>query len=346
MPACRSTRVKVPLPVAQAVREAVQSVTSHHTTALRAIPARLLDHTRIWVPIVLSLYAGSLALDLRSEVETALRVVAVLGAILQVGFWGSDLIAFWAERYRARGTEQASAASTSMIFAFRFVGSLVLWAILLLVALDNVGVDVTTLVAGLGIGGIAIALAAQNILGDLFASLSIVLDQPFVEGDFIVTGDMVGTVERVGIKTTRLAALSGEQLIVPNNDLVSSRIHNYKRMQERRIVFSVGVEYGTTSEQMELAPKLVREAIEAQDLTRADRVHFQGFGDSSLNIEAAYYILSPEYGVYMDIQQAINMQILRTFRDAGMSFAFPTRTVHVVPAQGPDGLAPSALGSA
>jgi len=298
--------------------------------SMRAMPARLLDHTSIWVPALLSLWAGSLAFDLRSEAETALQAVAVLAAILQVALWGTDLVAFWAERYRARSTAEGAAATASTIFAVRFVATITLWALLLLLALDNVGIEVTTLVAGLGIGGIAVALAAQSVLGDLFASLAIVIDQPFVEGDFIVTGDIRGTVEKVGVKTTRIRSLDGEQLVIPNNDLVSSRIHNYKRMEERRILFTIGVEYGTTAEQMELAPRLIREAIEAQDGVRFDRVHFRAFGDFSLNIEAVYFVLSPDYAVFMQIHQAVNMQILRTFRDAGIAFAFPTQTVHVM----------------
>jgi small-conductance mechanosensitive channel len=212
----------------------------------------------------------------------------------------------------------------------RFVATLALWSLLLLLALDNVGIDVTTLVAGLGIGGIAVALAAQSVLADLFASLAIVIDQPFVEGDFIVTGDLAGSVEKVGVKTTRIRSLSGEQLVVPNHDLVSSRIHNYKRMEERRVLFTIGVEYGTTAEQMELAPRLIRAAIEAQEGTRFDRAHFRGFGDFSLNIEAVYFVLSPDYAVYMETHQAVNMRILRDFRDAGIAFAFPTQTVHFV----------------
>jgi small-conductance mechanosensitive channel len=281
--------------------------------SMRAMPARLLDHTSIWVPALLSLWAGSLAFDLRSEAETALQAVAVLAAILQVALWGTDLVAFWAERYRARSTAEGAAATASTIFAVRFVATITLWALLLLLALDNVGIEVTTLVAGLGIGGIAV-----------------VIDQPFVEGDFIVTGDIRGTVEKVGVKTTRIRSLDGEQLVIPNNDLVSSRIHNYKRMEERRILFTIGVEYGTTAEQMELAPRLIREAIEAQDGVRFDRVHFRAFGDFSLNIEAVYFVLSPDYAVFMQIHQAVNMQILRTFRDAGIAFAFPTQTVHVM----------------
>ncbi|MEZ4501599.1 MAG: mechanosensitive ion channel family protein [Dehalococcoidia bacterium] len=298
--------------------------------SLRAVPARLLDHTSIWVPAVLSLWAGSLVFDFRSEVADVLRAIAVLAAILQVALWGTDLVAFWAERYRARSAPEAVAATTSTIFAVRFVATLVLWAVLLLLALDNVGIEVTTLVAGLGIGGIAVALAAQSVLGDLFASIAIVVDQPFVEGDFIVTGDIRGTVEKVGVKTTRIRSLDGEQLVIPNNDLVSSRIHNYKRMDERRVLFTIGVEYGTTAEQMELAPRLIREAIEAQEGVRFDRAHFRAFADFSLNIEAVYFVLSPEYGVFMETHQAVNMEILRTFREAGIAFAFPTQTLHLV----------------
>ncbi len=171
---------------------------------------------------------------------------------------------------------------------------------MLLLALDNLGVDVTALVAGLGVGGIAVALAVQSILGDLFASLSIVLDKPFVIGDFIIVGDLLGTVENVGIKTTRVRSLSGEQLIFSNADLLNSRIRNYGRMYERRVVFTVGVTYDTPRHKLE---------------------------DFSLDFETVYYVQDPAYNLYMDIQQAINLELYQRFADEGIEFAYPTQTL-------------------
>jgi small-conductance mechanosensitive channel len=167
------------------------------------------------------------------------------------------------------------------------------------------------------------------VLGDLFASLSIVLDRPFVIGDFIIVDDMVGTVEYVGLKTTRVKALSGEQLVFSNSDLLSSRIRNFKRMYERRIVFSLGVTYQTPRAELERIPGMIRTAVEQQAHTRFDRSHFKEYGDFSLNFETVYFVLVPEYNVYMDSQQAINFEIHRAFEEAGIEFAYPTQTLFV-----------------
>jgi small-conductance mechanosensitive channel len=201
--------------------------------------------------------------------------------------------------------------------------------VVLLVALDNFGVDITALVTGLGIGGIAVALAVQNILGDLFASLSIILDKPFVIGDFIIVDNYMGNIEHIGLKSTRVRSLSGEQLIFSNSDLLKSRIRNYKRMMKRRVVFAVGVVYQTAPEKLKVIPELIKKMIEAQELTEFDRVHFKEFGNFSLNYEAVYWVCSPDYKTYMDIQQAINLAIFEEFKTQGIEFAYPTQTLFV-----------------
>lgn len=205
----------------------------------------------------------------------------------------------------------------------------IVWLLGILFLIDNLGYDITTLVAGLGIGGIAIALAAQTILGDLFSYLVIFFDKPFETGDFIVIQDKMGTVEYIGIKTTRLRTLNGEQLICSNTDLTNSRVHNYKRMQERRIVFSFGVVYNTTPAKLKNIPLMIKNIIDDLDLVRYDRAHFLSFGDSSLNFEVVYYVNSPEYNLYMDKQQAINLEIMETFEREQIEFAFPTQTILV-----------------
>jgi small-conductance mechanosensitive channel len=210
-----------------------------------------------------------------------------------------------------------------------FVGRLVLWAVVLLLVLDNLGVDVTALVAGLGVGGIAVALAVQNILGDLFASLSIVLDKPFTIGDFLIIDDYLGSVEHIGLKTTRMRSLSGEQLVFSNTDLLKSRIKNYGRMFERRVIFDIGVTYQTPREKLQMIPDIIRSAIEAQEPVRFDRSHFRAYGDFSLSFETVYYVLKPDYNLYMDIQQAINLHIHARFEAEGIEFAYPTQTLFV-----------------
>ncbi|MEJ2639124.1 MAG: mechanosensitive ion channel, partial [Desulfosarcinaceae bacterium] len=168
-----------------------------------------------------------------------------------------------------------------------------------------------------------------NILGDLFASFSIVLDKPFIIGDFIIVGDYMGTVEYIGLKTTRLRSLSGEQLIFSNTDLLGSRIRNYKRMYERRVVFSVAVVYQTPEEKLAAIPGMIREVVEAQTQVRFDRAHFKDFGAYALNFEVVYWIQSPDYNLYMDIQQTVNLSIFRRFNEAGIAFAYPSQTIFV-----------------
>lgn len=207
--------------------------------------------------------------------------------------------------------------------------NVLIWAVGLLFLFDNLGYNVTTIIAGLGIGGIAIALAAQNILGDLFNYFVIFFDRPFEVGDFITVDDKKGTVEHVGIKTTRLISVSGEQLAFSNSDLTKSRIHNFKRMERRRVVFSLGVVYHTTPAKLEQVPAIIKNIVTAQEAVTFDRAHFATFGAYSLNFEVVYFIESADYLQYMNTQQEINLKIFKAFADEGIEFAYPTQTVLV-----------------
>jgi small-conductance mechanosensitive channel len=195
--------------------------------------------------------------------------------------------------------------------------------------LDNLGINVTSVLAGLGIGGIAVALAAQAMLGDVFSSLAIFLDKPFKVGDFIIVGDLLGAVEHIGFKTTRIRSLHGEQLIFSNSDLTSSRVRNYKRMDTRRVAFQLGVTYQTTTEQVKAIPVIARDIVLEQKLAKFDRAHFQKYGDFALIFEIVYYVLSPDYNTYMDVQQAINVRIKEEFERANIEFAYPTQQLYV-----------------
>ena len=288
--------------------------------------ADALRRTKTFFLLFISLYAGSRVLVLSGSAATALRFIGVIVVTVQAAVWGTVIINTMIRRQMARRVEEDAATATT-INALGFVVRLTFYALLILLGLSNLGFDVTALIAGLGIGGIAVALALQNILGDLFASLSIVLDRPFVIGDFIVVGDMSGTVEYVGLKTTRVRSLSGEQLVFANGDLLSARVRNFKRMYERRIVFRLGVTYQTPRAQLEQIPAMIRTAIEAQENVRFDRAHFASYGDSALMFEVVYIVLLPDYNVYMDVQQAINMEIHRAFEVAGIEFAYPTQTI-------------------
>ena len=205
----------------------------------------------------------------------------------------------------------------------------VIWIIGLLFLLDNLGFQISTIVAGLGISGIAVALAAQAILGDLFSYFVIFFDRPVEIGDFITFDGKAGTIEKIGIKTTRVRSLSGEQLIVANSKLTSSVLHNYKRMETRRIVFNLGVTYQTKSKLLKTIPGVIKSIIEKQELAKFDRAHFQSFGNSSLNYEVVYFIMSADYTKYMDTQEKINVEIYEQFEKLGIEFAYPTQTVFI-----------------
>jgi small-conductance mechanosensitive channel len=294
---------------------------------------RLLRRT-LWPLVAIpALTLGSEALALPARAHTALRTATVLALLLQAAVWGSAGIDFWVERTRRRqlGGDGSSAA---LLGVLRFVGKVVLWSLLLLVALDNLGIDVTTLVAGLGVGGVAVALATQNILGDLFASLSIALDKPFVIGETIGVGDFVGTVENIGLKTTRLRSVSGEQLIFANGDLLQSRLRNLTRMTERRVVLAFGVAHATPPAALAGIPELLRGLVEAQAPVRFERAHFKGFGSASLDFEAVYWVLSLDYAKFMDVQQAVLLGLLEGLKEKGIELAAPVPAVVVVPPAG------------
>ncbi len=292
------------------------------------IVEKLLRQTRrIWL-LVIALAIGSRLVELSENGRLALKYVVVFVTIIQVGVWGRALILALIDRHIAAQKETDPGAATTMA-ALGIVLQIVMWVVLVLMGLQNIGIEVAPLLAGLGVGGIAVALAVQNILGDLFASLSIVLDKPFVIGDMVVVGEMSGNVEHIGLKTTRVRSLSGEQLVFSNSDMLSARIRNFKRMSERRILFRVGVVYQTPRDLVEAIPGMLREAVEAQELARFDRAHFTSFGPSSLDFEVVYFVKSPEYVSYMNTQQAINLMVLDRFRSAGIEFAYPTQTLFV-----------------
>jgi small-conductance mechanosensitive channel len=296
-------------------------------TRLDDFAVDILAGTRFLLLFIIALYFGSQYLELPPKPARLITHFAVIALLVQMALWGNRGIALWLSDYlkRHKDTDAASATTVSVL---GFIARVALWAVLLLMILDNLGFNITTLVASLGIGGIAVALAVQNILGDIFASLSIAMDKPFVIGDFIIVGEQLGTVEYIGLKTTRIRSLSGEQIVFSNNDLLNSRIRNFKRMYERRVLFSFGVVYQTSHEQLKKIPVMVREIIEGLEKTRFDRAHFKEYGDSSLNFEVVYFVQDPDYNVYMDIQQSINLAIFEHFAQHGIDFAYPTRTLY------------------
>ncbi len=299
---------------------------------------RLVLRTSVLIVAAISLRIGVAGLTLSDTMSRVVGGVVIVLVALQVAIWLTAVVD-WAlvQFLRKKKAEIDPTAALNVqddqvrasLAAVRFLVLLALYTIILIVTLDNFKVDVTAMVAGLGIGGLAVALAVQNILGDVFGSLSITFDKPFEVGDFIIVGDRLGTVEKIGIKTTRVRALSGEQLIFTNSDLLSSRIQNFKRMRERRVVFGFGVEYSTSPETLEEIVRSVREIVSADAGVRLDRAHFKGFGASSLDFEIVYWMKNPDYAAFMETQQRFNLTIMRRFQELGVSFAFPTQTLHV-----------------
>lgn len=288
----------------------------------------MMRQTRQWLILGVTLLIGTRYLTLSERLDVAFVRIATVSAFLQIGLWLSAGMNFWLTRFRNNSMSTDAAAATSLA-AMSFIGRLLLWTVILLLLLDNLGIDVTALVAGLGVGGIAVALAVQNILGDLFASLSIVIDKPFVIGDFIEVDNFLGTVEHVGLKTTRLRSNTGEQIVISNSDLLKTRIRNYKRMQERRILFRFGVVYQTRPAQLKAIPGIVQKIIDDLAETRFDRAHFVQFGDSSLDFEVVYWMLNPEFIAFRNAQQQINLALFEQFGEVGIDFAYPTQTLFV-----------------
>jgi small-conductance mechanosensitive channel len=272
------------------------------------------------------LYLALTSLSLGARVEALLRgAVTVVVTVVVV----RSLIIAADKLLQRFSAATADAEQQRRLKPLRSIIGIILWTIGFVFLLDNLGFNISAVVAGLGVSGIAVAIAAQGILGDLFNYLVILFDKPFETGDFIIFDDKLGMVEKIGIKTTRVRSLTGEELVVSNSGLAGARLHNYGRMQSRRVVFQFGVTYNTRPPLLREIPRIVRESVEAQENARFDRSHFKSYGDFALVFENVYYVLTPDYAVYMDIQQDINLRIYEAFEELGISFAYPTQTVYL-----------------
>ncbi len=283
----------------------------------------LLRSTKWYFEIAAAAYIGSLSLTLPKKGGIILKRLVVLVLLAQILIWGFRSIHHMTRRYRERRAVDGPTATSVMMISL--MARLLLIATVGLLAFDNLGIDVTALVAGLGIGGIAVALATQNILGDLISSLSIVFDKPFNVGDFIIVDQYMGTVEHIGLKTTRIRSLWGELLVISNGDLLKSRIRNYKQMYERRVVFTVNVIYETPLEQLKAIPDMIREIVSAQPKVRFDRAHFQAYGEYALTFEVIYIIANADHNFYMDVQQQINLALFEKFAREKIYLAYRPR---------------------
>lgn len=303
------------------------------TTDIDDLVVDLVRRTGKFFLVAIAVFFAQHWLSVSDLYEDYLRRAIYVLMWIQAGLWGMVLVQFGIRRM-VRGSPQDDPSRTMGASILGFIGRVLVWSIVLLCCLEANRVPVGPLLASLGVGGIAVALALQNILGDLFASITILLDKPFVVGDSIVLGEFVGKVERIGIKSTRLRSPSGEEIAVGNNDLVSSRVRNYKGLLEGRQVITLGVTYQTPVDQLEAIPGMMREIVEATPGTRFGRAHFTRFGDFALLYEVVFFVLSGTKEEAMDAQQAILFAIHRRFEQEGITFAYPTQTLYHV---GPTG---------
>ena len=288
----------------------------------------VVGHTKTIFILVVALWAGSLFLTLPPEVRTVRRIVVIIAWLIQIGLWSNGVINHWINTKSEEHPEDKDRGPT--LIAFGLIAKTVIWVILVLLMLDNLpGIDVSTLIASLGVVGIAVALALQGILGDLFASLSIMLDKPFVIGDSIVVSDFQGEVEDIGMKSTRLRSPTGEEIVFSNTDLLESRIRNYRNVQRRRVLFTLSLTYQMRSEKLSQIPDIVRTVVESHTGTIFNHAYFKGFGDSALNFEVLYHIETKEFSVYREIVQSVNLDLFKRLEEEGIEFAYPTQTVYV-----------------
>jgi small-conductance mechanosensitive channel len=288
----------------------------------------LLSRTRVLLIFVSTISPATSILRLPADVHSTLRIASIVALLVQLAIWGNAFISFWTDRYGRRDADVSGAATTALS-TMAVIARMLLGLLLILFLLDNLGIDVTALVAGLGIGGIIIALALQNVVADMLGTLTILIAKPFVVGDFIEAQGMMGTVEGVGLRATRMRTLSGDELTFPNKKLLEGTIRNHTRMSERRVDFRISVTYDTPPAKLERIPTIAREAVERHPLVRFDRANFRALREWSLEFDVIYLIASSDFVVYADIQQQINLELMRRFSEEGIAFAKPAQVVEV-----------------
>jgi small-conductance mechanosensitive channel len=302
----------------------MSKATARTVTRIDDVVVSVLRGTRAYFHIALGILVGQHLVRVPASATGVVHVVLTLAFTLQLGVWATraanGVISIWATG-RDHGHEATRAAGLG------FLARLVIWSFVVIIALANFGIELSAVIAGLGVGGVAAALAVQSTLGDLFAGVSMYFDRPFDIGDFVGIDALRGTVTKIGIKTTRIQSIDGEELILPNGEIAKARIRNFARMKERRILFRVGIEYALPAAKIERAIEIVRQAIGRREGLRLDRVHFVALGQWSLELEVVYFVLSPDYVTYLDHQQAINLEIYAAFEQERIGFAFPTQTV-------------------
>ncbi len=303
----------------------IATLRKRHAGSRHAIPLELssllAQRTQPWFLWAVAFWFAARTLETPPQFDVVLNRIMFVLVALQIGIWASAAISF---RLHHRRGATLEADPTGALGIVHFVAAIAIWSLVALVALDNLGVNITALVAGLGIGGIAVALAIQATLSNLLASLAIALDKPFVVGDTITVDQDTGTVEKIGISNTRLRSLNGEQLVISNTDLQKARVHNFGRMYERRVLFTIGVVYDTPRDKLLRIPAILEAAVRAHEKTRFERSHFLTYGESALQFETVYFVLDSNYLLYANIQQAINLSIMEQFERQGIKLAYRT----------------------
>jgi small-conductance mechanosensitive channel len=306
----------------------ISALAARTTNNVDDMAVGMLRETRPWVLFVLAVYSAALGLAL-PRIDTYLHPAAKLVLLWQAALWGGAAVTFWVKLYMERRTASNDRASIAMITAMGVGAKVILWILITITALKSVfGIEITPLITGLGVSGIAVALAVQNILGDLLAALAIVFDKPFDVGDAIGVDGITGTVEYIGLKTTRLRSTSGEQVIIGNGDLLKSRLRNYRRMYQRRVLFNLDVALDTPPEVLAELPAVVKAIVSAESPVKFDRSHVASIGEWAVRIETVYYVLDPDYTKYMDIQQRIYLAVLERLKLERVELALPARRLY------------------
>lgn len=308
----------------------LESWSKKTTTDIDDTVVAAVESIKPWVYSIVSIYAALHVFswsDLTEKIFLAVMLAALLWQGIQIVFCFLNYAVIRYARSHTK-TGELDANTSTIVDLVRLLAGIALWTLGGLFILANLGINVTSLIAGLGIGGIAVAFALQGVLSDLFASFSIYFDRPFRIGDFIVVGEDMGTVEKIGIKSTRIRTLQGEELVISNAELTTARVQNFKKMNERRIVMNIGITYETPYEKVEKLPDVIREAFESFEGGRLDRVFFTTFGDSALQFEIVYFVESGDMVEYLQVQERFNLQLFKTFADKGIDFAYPTQTIY------------------
>jgi small-conductance mechanosensitive channel len=313
--------------IRQFIAARLEGYSTAKTPTLFRLVAYLVANTKQLFLFAVAVYAAQTALMLPDRVEHFVSNAVMILVLIQIGLWAGRAVRFYMEmKGSERGADQTYSGSLDIISV---ISRLLVWVLLVLVALANLGVNITALLAGLGVGGVAVALALQNVLGDLFASLSIALDKPFMIGDNLNIDGFVGRVEHIGIKTTRLRSESGEQIIISNGDILKSRMRNFGRLSEQRILVTVRVAYDTAPEKLKQMPKLLEGIVRENPHARFERSHLRTLGESAFLFELSYFVQQPAVNPLLDLQQAVNFRIIEELRRAGVEFAYPTQLVLV-----------------